>query len=67
MSPSPFFLPVEVDRLLRYPPGRAEELARQGKLPHTLLPCGEVRFAKAVIEKIIKGSETRRWEVPCDN
>ncbi len=36
--------PEEVDRLLRWPAGRAHRLARRGKLPHVLLPDGAIRF-----------------------
>lgn len=43
----------EVDRLLRYPVGRSERLARRGLMPHIVLPDGEIRFHHAAIEKMI--------------
>jgi len=52
----------EVDRMLRYPSGRAVRLARAGKLPHIALPDGEIRFDKAEIEKLLTN---KRREVHC--
>ena len=46
-------LPDEVDRLLRYPPGRSERLARRGKLPHIQLPDGAIRFEPEAIDGIV--------------
>ena len=46
--------PVEVDLLLRYPTGRAGRLAKAGKLPHVLLPDGEIRFVESEIEALLK-------------
>lgn len=34
----------DIDRRLNWPLGRAERLARRGKLPHVILPDGQVRF-----------------------
>ena len=34
----------EIDRLFDWPHGRAERLARQGILPHYVLPDGSLRF-----------------------
>ena len=43
----------EVDSILRYAQGRAERLARRGKLPHVLLPGGDIRFRADDIENLI--------------
>lgn len=34
----------EIDQRLSWPTGRAERLAKRGKLPHVILPDGEIRF-----------------------
>jgi hypothetical protein len=47
--------PKEVDLLLRYPSGRSQRLARQGKIPHVLLPDGEIRFRQSDIERLTTG------------
>lgn len=47
-------VPREVDRLLRYPRGRALRLARQGVIAAILLPDGEIRFEQATIEALLK-------------
>ena len=45
----------EVDRLLRYPHGRASRLARAGLLPAVVLPDGELRFERqAVLDALAK-------------
>jgi predicted site-specific integrase-resolvase len=44
----------EVESLLRYSPGQATRLARQGKLPHILLPNGEIRFVEADIRRLLR-------------
>ena len=49
-------MPREVDRLLRYPRGRSLRLARTGKLPHVVLPDGEVRFVQDEIEALLTAS-----------
>jgi predicted site-specific integrase-resolvase len=46
--------PRELDRLLRYPRGRSMKLARAGKLPHIVLPDGEVRFDEDEITALLK-------------
>ncbi len=43
----------EIDRLLSWPPGRAERLARRNKLPHYKLPGGEIRFKREEILSLI--------------
>jgi len=45
--------PDEVDRRLAWPTGRAERLARQRRLPHLLLPDGQIRFIWEQIERLI--------------
>ena len=42
--PTDLLLPRDVDRLLKWPFGRAQRLARRGRLPCFVLPDGEVRF-----------------------
>jgi predicted site-specific integrase-resolvase len=46
--------PTDVDRLLCYPFGKAVKLARQGKLPHIVLPDGQIRFDQQEIEQLIE-------------
>jgi hypothetical protein len=46
---------AEVDRIFRWPRGRAMKLARQDKLAHVVLPDGEIRFSEHEIEKLIFG------------
>ena len=48
-----FVDPEEVDTRLSWRPGTAERLARQRRLPHTLMPNGEVRFVWAEVEALI--------------
>lgn len=45
---------AEVDTRLSWAIGRAERLARRGKLPHIRLPDGSVRFLWADIRALIK-------------
>lgn len=47
-------IPIEVDRLLRYPAGKCERLAKRGKIPHVVLPGGEVRFRVEDIDAILR-------------
>ena len=44
----------EIDRRLGWTIGRADSLARRGKLPHFRLPDGSVRFRWAEIEPLIQ-------------
>ena len=46
--------PKELDRILRYPSGRSERLARKGELPHIVLPVGQIRFTSGDIESILE-------------
>lgn len=48
-------VPREVDRLLRYPRGRAARLARNGQLRHVVLPDGEIRFRREDIDRLLAG------------
>lgn len=43
----------ELDKRLRWPLGRAQRLARRGKLPHVLLPDATIRFEWETIEPLI--------------
>lgn len=49
--------PKDVDAILRYPSGRATRLARAGKLPHIMLPDGEIRFDERMILRLMGGDE----------
>lgn len=53
---------VEVDKRLRWPLGRAERLARRGKLPHLLLPDGVIRFRWRQVREllVVRGREVAR-------
>lgn len=46
--------PEDVDQRLTWPLGRAARLARQGKLPHVLLPDGSVRFRWEIIAAMVR-------------
>jgi hypothetical protein len=48
-----FLTPEELDRRMDWKPGRAERLARGGKLPHIRLPDGSIRFEWCEIEPLI--------------
>lgn len=50
-----FLTPEEIDRLFRYPRGRAVKLARGGMLPAVFLPDGEVRFEREAIAAALRG------------
>ena len=43
----------EIDQRLNWPPGRAEKLARQRRLPYVMLPDGSIRFKWEEIEPLI--------------
>lgn len=47
----------EIDRRLDWPIGRAERLAKQGKLVHHILPDGSIRFVWSEVERQIKKVE----------
>ena len=52
-------IPIEVDRILRYRAGRSERLAKRGKLPHVVLPSGEIRFRESDVERLFSQPETQ--------
>lgn len=45
---------IEVDARLRWPVGRATQLAKKGRLPSKLLPDGSIRFDWNEIERLIE-------------
>ena len=53
MAANEILTPEEVDRLFRYPRGRAAKLARAKKLPVIFLPDGEVRFRQSDIAELL--------------
>lgn len=57
----------EIDKRLTWPLGRAERLARRGKLPHVVLPDGSIRFRWELIEPLIRvvDPSVRREATPC--
>jgi hypothetical protein len=60
--------PHEVDRLLRYPRGRAARLARAGRIPFIRLPDGEIRFDQIEIERLLASANiTRKGTVENDH
>ncbi len=44
----------EIDQRLGWPPGKAERLAKRGKLPHLILPDGSIRFQWQEIRRLVK-------------
>ncbi len=48
-----FLTSAEIDRRVAWPIGRAERLARRGRLPHIVLPDGAVRFDWETIRRLI--------------
>ena len=44
----------EIDRRLRWSPGRSERLARRNALPHLVLPDGAIRFSWDDVAKTIR-------------
>jgi hypothetical protein len=47
----------EVERLFRYPRGRALRLAKAGRIPFIRLPDGEIRFAQCEIEGLLVSAD----------
>lgn len=47
----------EVDERLRWVKGRAERMARAGKLPHLLLPDGSIRFNEVDVQQFVQRVE----------
>jgi hypothetical protein len=48
-----YLTPEQLDDRLSWPPGRAEKLARQRRLPHVMLPDGRIRFIWEQVERYI--------------
>jgi len=48
-----FLYGEQIDKRLNWPLGRAERLARQGQIPHVILPDGAIRFEWQAIEKLL--------------
>lgn len=49
-----FLYGEQIDKRITWPLGRAEQLARRGKLPHVVLPDGSIRFLWDSIEPLIR-------------
>lgn len=58
---------AEIDREFCWPDGRALRLARRKKLPHIVLPDGEIRFDRAEIWSLLRRveAEPQREAVTC--
>lgn len=52
--PDNLLRPEEVDRLFRWPPGRANRLARRGKLPCLVMPDGAFRFNQDELQALVR-------------
>jgi len=48
---------AEVDKLFRWPRGRAVRMARRGLLGSVTLPDGSLRFKRDVVERIVNGAD----------
>jgi predicted site-specific integrase-resolvase len=46
-------MPQDVDRILRYPSGRSERLAKEGKISFIRLPDGSIRFDEEQIKTLL--------------
>jgi predicted site-specific integrase-resolvase len=46
--------PGEVSLLLRWQERRLLRLAKAGRIPHIVLPDGEIRFEKAEIDRLVE-------------
>lgn len=59
--------PEDVDRRLSWPAGRSLRLARRGKLPHIILPDGEIRFEWESIEAMLQRvpADSGQEAAPC--
>jgi hypothetical protein len=62
-----FLTGVEIDKLYRWPLGRAERLARRKKLPHSVLPDGAIRFDPVKVAALVKEVDAvpSREAAPC--
>jgi hypothetical protein len=52
--PTDLVYPDDIDARLNWPPGRTSKLARQGKLPHYLLPDGSIRLRWDEIAPLVR-------------
>jgi hypothetical protein len=48
----------DVDLIFRWPRGRAERMARRGRLTHFLLPDGSIRFDQEEIKGLVQRVES---------
>ena len=46
--------PKQVDCILQWPFGKTTRLAKQGKIPHILLPDGQIRFTSKDIDGLLE-------------
>jgi hypothetical protein len=46
--------PDDIDARLNWPPGRTSRLARNGKLPHYILPDGSIRLCWDEIAPLVQ-------------
>ena len=49
-----FMYPEQVDERLGWHLGTARRLARRGRLPHTILPDGSLRFTWVEVEAMLR-------------
>jgi hypothetical protein len=56
--------PRDIDRLFRYPAGRAARLAKAGRIPFIRLPGGEIRFDQTEIEKLLTAAAGVKVVIP---
>ena len=56
--------PEDVDTRLGWTPGQASRLARKQKLPHYVLPDGDIRFAWAELAALIRHVTPTHPELP---
>ncbi len=45
--------PKQIDRILQWPFGKTLRLAKQGKIPHIILPDGQIRFDSKDIDRLL--------------
>jgi hypothetical protein len=48
-------LPEELDELARFRRGRSARLARRGLIKAIILPGGDIRFRREVVEQLLAG------------
>jgi hypothetical protein len=52
--------PDEIDKQLDWPPGRAQRLAKRGRLPHYVLPDGGIRLRWEEVEPLVRHVPARQ-------